>query len=218
MGCVRHRGGGRCGICRYTNEKRFLGVWLVASRFGSLPGRLGRAPSTVSREVARNDGRGRYRAHRADRAAWGRARRPQRCKLATNPKLRAEVEDKLAARWSPQQISGWLRHTYPDVEAMHVSHETIYLTLFIQARGGLKRELTQHLRTRKANRRPKGTKPPSNKGRIVDPVMISERPAAVEDRTVPGHWEGDLLMGRRQTAIGNPGGTLVPLRHALRVA
>jgi len=164
--------------------------------------RLGRAPSTVSREVARNDGRLRYRAHRADRAAWGRARRPQGCKLATNSTLRAEVEDKLAVRWSPQQISGWLRYTYPDVEAMHVSHETIYLTLFIQARGGLKRELAQHLRTRRANRRPKGTKPPSGKGRIVDPVMISERPAAVEDRAVPGHWEGDLLMGRRQTAIG----------------
>jgi len=164
--------------------------------------RLGRAPSTVSREVARNNGRLRYRAHRADRAAWGRARRPQRCKLATNPALCEVVEDKLAVRWSPQQISGWLRYTYPDVEAMHVSHETIYLTLFIQARGGLKRELTQHLRTRRVNRRPKGTKPPSGKGQIVDPVMISERPAAVEDRAVPGHWEGDLLMGRRQTAIG----------------
>ncbi len=164
--------------------------------------RLGRAPSTVTREVARNDGRLRYRAHRADRAAWQRARRPQRCKLATNPALCEVVEDKLAVRWSPQQISGWLRYTYPDVEAMHVSHETIYLTLFIQARGGLKRELAQHLRTRRANRRPKGTKPPSGKGQIVDPVMISERPAAVEDRAVPGHWEGDLLMGRRQTAIG----------------
>jgi len=167
-----------------------------------IAGRLGRAPSTVSREVARNNGRGRYRAHRADRAAWGRARRPRRCKLATNPALRAEVEDKLAVRWSPQQISGWLRHTYPEDEAMHVSHETIYLTLFIQARGGLKRELAQHLRTRRTNRRPQGTKPPSGKGRIVDPVMISERPAEVEDRAVPGHWEGDLLMGRRQTAIG----------------
>jgi IS30 family transposase len=112
------------------------------------------------------------------------------------------VEDQLAVRWSPQQISGWLRRTYPDVEAMQVSHETIYVTLFIQARGGLKRELTQHLRTRRANRRPKGTKPPSGKGKIVDAVMISERPAEVEDRAVPGHWEGDLVMGRRQTAIG----------------
>ena len=116
-----------------------------------IAGRLGRAPSTVSREVARNDGRLRYRAHRADRAAWQRARRPQGCKLATNPMLRQVVEDQLAARWSPQQISGWLRHTYPDVEAMHVSHETIYLSLFIQARGGLKRELAQHLRTRRVN-------------------------------------------------------------------
>ncbi len=164
--------------------------------------RMERAVSTISREVAGNGGRSGYRAHRADRAAWQRARRPQSCKLATNPALRAEVEDKLAIRWSPQQISGWLAHTYPGDEGMHVSHETIYLTLFIQARGGLKRELTQHLRTRRANRRPKGTKPPSGKGKIVDPVMISQRPAEVEDRAVPGHWEGDLLMGRRQTAIG----------------
>ncbi len=118
--------------------------------------RLGRAPSTVSREVARNGGRNRYRAHRADRAAWQRARRPQRCKLVTNPTLRQVVEDKLAIRWSPQQISGWLRHTYPSDEAMHVSHETIYLSLFIQARGGLKRELAQHLRTRRVNRDLKG--------------------------------------------------------------
>jgi len=168
----------------------------------TIASRLGRAASTISREVAGNGGRLRYRAHRADRAAWQRARRPQSCKLATNPALRVEVEDKLAIRWSPQQISGWLQHTYPSDEAMHVSHETIYLTLFIQARGGLKRELTQHLRTRRTNRRPKGTKPPSGKGRIVDPVMISQRPAEVEDRAVPGHWEGDLLMGRRQTAIG----------------
>ncbi len=164
--------------------------------------RLRRAVSTVSREVARNGGRDTYRAHRADRAAWQRARRPQPAKLATNERLRHVVEDLLAVRWSPQQISGWLRHTYPSDEAMHVSHETIYLTLFIQARGGLKRELTQHLRTRRANRRPKGTRPPSGKGKIVDPVMISQRPAEVEDRAVPGHWEGDLLMGKRQTAIG----------------
>ena len=125
--------------------------------------RLGRAVSTVSREVARNGGRDTYRAHRADRAAWQRARRPQPCLLATNERLRQAVEDMLAVRWSPQQISGWLRHTYPGDEAMHVSHETIYLTLFIQARGGLKRELTQHLRTRRANRRPKGTKPVSGR-------------------------------------------------------
>ena len=164
--------------------------------------RLGRAPSTLSREVARNGGRHRYRAHRADQAAWQRARRPQGCKLASNHALRAVVEELLVERWSPQQIAGRLRRTYPGDEEMHVSHETIYLTLFIQARGGLKRELTKHLRTRRANRRPKGARPPSGKGQMVDPVMISERPAAVEDRAVPGHWEGDLIMGKRQTAIG----------------
>ncbi len=144
----------------------------------------------------------RYRAHRADQAAWGRARRPQRCKLAANQALRQVVEDQLAVRWSPQQISSWLNQAYPGDQEMRVSHETIYLTLFIQARGGLKRELTGHLRTRRANRRPKGKAPVSGKGQIVDRVMISERPAAVEDRAVPGHWEGDLLMGRRQTVIG----------------
>jgi len=164
--------------------------------------RLGRAPSTISRELARSGGRAGYRAHRADRLAWQRARRPQASKLAANETLRAEVEDKLLLRWSPQQISGWLRHTYPDSQEMWVSHETIYLTLFIQARGGMKHQLTQYLRTRRANRRPAVKRPPSGKGRIVDPVMISERPAEVEDRAVPGHWEGDLIMGKRQTAIG----------------
>ncbi len=138
----------------------------------------------------------------ADREAWQRARRPQTSKLAANKPLRVEIEDKLAIRWSPQQISGWLKHTYPDDQEMWVSHETIYLTLFIQARGGLKRELTHYLRTRRATRRPAVKGPPSGKGRIVDPVMISERPPEVEDRAVPGHWEGDLLMGKRQTAIG----------------
>ena len=167
-----------------------------------IAGRLGRDPSTISRELARNGGRHRYRAHRADRLAWQRGRRPQACKLAANVTLRAEVEDKLTIRWSPQQISAWLKHTYPHRQEMWVSHETIYLTLFIQARGGMKRELTQYLRTRRANRKPKGAQPSSGKGRIVDPVMISERPAEVADRAVPGHWEGDLIMGKRQTAIG----------------
>ena len=163
---------------------------------------VGRSASTVSRELARNGGRGRYRAHRADRDAWRRARRPQSCKLADNSRLRQVVEDKLVLLWSPQQIAGWLKDAYSGDEEMRVSHETIYLTLFVQARGGLKRELSQHLRTRRANRRPKGARPSSGKGRIVDPVMISERPAEVADRAVPGHWEGDLVMGKRQTAIG----------------
>ena len=167
-----------------------------------IAGRLGRAASTVSRELARNGGRHRYRAHWADQLAWQRGRRPQACKLAANETLRAEVEDKLVLRWSPQQISGWLKHTYPHRQEMWVSHETIYLTLFIQARGGMKHQLVEYLRTRRANRKPKAAKPSSGKGRIVDPVMISERPPEVEDRAVPGHWEGDLIMGKRQTAIG----------------
>ena len=165
-------------------------------------GRLGRSGSTISRELARNGGRVGYRAHHGDRMAWQRARRPQPSKLAANQPLRGVVEEKLVLRWSPQQISRWLRHTYPESQEMWVSHETIYLTLFIQGRGALRRELTQHLRRGRANRRPAGKRAPSGKGRIVDPVMISERPAEVEDRAVPGHWEGDLLMGKRQTAIG----------------
>jgi IS30 family transposase len=158
--------------------------------------------STIAREVARNGGRHRYRAHRADRAAWRRARRPKPAKLAEHRELRAVVEEKLADCWSPQQIARWLRRTYPEHQEMQVSHETIYLSLFIQGRGALRRELAQCLRTGRAYRRPKTKRDPTGKGRIVDPVMISERPAEADDRAVPGHWEGDLLMGKRQTAIG----------------
>ena len=164
--------------------------------------RLGRAPSTVCREVARNGGRRRYRALRADRAALRRACRPKTAKLAVNTELRAVVEEKLTEWWSPQQISGWLSDTYPGVEEMWVSHETIYLSLFVQGKGALRHELTRCLRTRRAIRRPATRRAPTGKGQIVDPVMISERPAEVEDRAVPGHWEGDLLMGKRMTAIG----------------
>jgi len=164
--------------------------------------RLGRAPSTVCREVARNGGRRQYRALRADRAALRRAHRPKTAKLADNSVLRAVVEDKLAEWWSPQQISGWLGDAYPGVEEMRVSHETIYLSLFVQGKGALRHELTRCLRTGRAIRRPATRRAPTGKGQIVDPVMISERPAEVEDRAVPGHWEGDLLMGKRMTAIG----------------
>ncbi len=167
-----------------------------------IAGRLGRAPSTVCREVARNGGRGRYRALRADRAAWRRAWRPKTAKLAVNTGLRAVVEEKLALWWSPQQISGWLKEAYPGVEEMWVSHETIYLSLFVQGRGALRHELAQCLRTRRAIRRPRTKRAPTGKGQIREPVMISERPAEAEDRAVPGHWEGDLLMGKRMTAIG----------------
>ncbi len=164
--------------------------------------RLGRAPSTVCREVARNGGRGGYRALRADRAALRRACRPKTAKLAVNTRLRGVVEEKLTEWWSPQQISGWLTDTYPGVEEMWVSHETIYLSLFVQGKGALRHELTRCLRTRRAIRRPATRRAPTGKGQIKDPVMISERPAEVEDRAVPGHWEGDLLMGKRMTAIG----------------
>ncbi len=164
--------------------------------------RLGRSASTVSREVARNGGRSGYRAHRADLAAVWRARRPKRCKLAANPRLAYAVEEKLGEWWSPQQISGWLKEAYPDDPEMWVSHETIYLTLFVQGRGALKHELSQCLRTHRAIRRPAVKRVPTGKGQIREPVMISERPAEANDRAVPGHWEGDLLMGRRQTAIG----------------
>ena len=196
---VRHRS--RRHLSQREREEISRGV-AAGESLRVIAGRLKRAPSTISRELGRNGGRDRYRAHQADRAAWQRGRRPQRCKLATHESLREVVEEKLAVQWSPQQISGWLRRTYPGVEAMQVSHETIYLTLFIQARGGLRRELSQHLRTHRANRRPKIKRPPSGKGQIVDPVMISQRPAEVADRAVPGHWEGDLVMGKRQTAIG----------------
>lgn len=168
----------------------------------SIAVRLGRSASTVSREVARNGGRSGYRALRADRAAYRRARRPKVCKLAANPTLSLAVEEKLGQWWSPQQISGWLKETYPSSPEMWVSHETIYLTLFVQGRGALKHELTQCLRTHRAMRRPTKKRAPTGKGQIRNPVMISERPAEAEDRAVPGHWEGDLLMGRRQTAIG----------------
>ncbi len=163
--------------------------------------RLGRAASTVSREVAGNGGRVRYRAAQAHQTSRHRAQRPKPAKLASNHRLRTVVEDKLERWWSPLQISRWLLEQYPDDEEMRVSHETIYQSLFIQGKGALRKELWRCLRTGRAIRRPQG-RPKSTKGQIRDMVMISERPAEVEDRAVPGHWEGDLLMGKRQTAIG----------------
>jgi len=163
--------------------------------------RLGRASSTVSREVASNGGPRKYRATTAHRASRHRARRPKPAKLATNHRLREVVEEKLEGWWSPLQISRWLYDQYPGDEEMRVSHETIYQSLFIQGKGALSKELWRCLRTGRATRRPQG-RPASTKGQIRNMVMISERPAEVEDRAVPGHWEGDLLMGRRQTAIG----------------
>ena len=163
--------------------------------------RLGRAASTVSREVAGNGGQQRYRAAVAHRASRHRAQRPKPAKLATHLRLQAVVEEKLELWWSPRQISRWLVEAYPSDEEMRVSHETIYQSLFIQGKGALRKELWRCLRTGRATRRPQG-RPKSTKGQIRDMVMISQRPPEVEDRAVPGHWEGDLLMGKRQTAIG----------------
>ncbi len=162
---------------------------------------MGRSPSTVSREVARNGGREGYRAGEADEAAWGRARRPKAAKLAINAALRKVVEDKLELKWSPEQIAGWLGHIYPDCEPMRISHETIYLSLFVQARGALRRELTAHLRSGRTTRRPQGRPAAQGQGQLSDKLMISQRPAEADDRAVPGHWEGDLLLGKRPTAI-----------------
>ena len=163
---------------------------------------LGRAPSTVSREVARNGGSGPYRAEASDRQAWRRALRPKACKLATHPHLRRIVDTQLRHNWSPQQIAGWLKSTHPEDEAFRVSHETIYRTLFVQTRGALKKELIEHLRTHRPIRRSRhATAKADTRGRIPDTVSISERPANVEDRAVPGHWEGDLLCGSRNSYI-----------------
>jgi IS30 family transposase len=166
-----------------------------------LAARLGRAPSTVSRELARNGGRGRYRAQVADAAAYRRAQRPKAAKLVTEPRLRAVVEAKLALRWSPEQIAGWLPLAYPSDPVMRVSHETIYLSLFVQGRGALRRELQRCLRTGRAMRYPQGKRLPQGRGQLRDVVLISERPAEAEDRAVPGHWEGDLLLGKRPSAV-----------------
>ena len=168
----------------------------------AIAARLGRALSTVTRELNRHGGRRGYRAAEADRRASEWARRPQRCKLARNQALREAVAAKLEEDWSPQQISGWLKISFPHDETMRVSHETIYLTLFVQARGALKRELTAHLRRSRSIRRPLAAKGGNvGQGQIVDAVSIRERPAEAEDRAIPGHGEGDLLSGAGNSHI-----------------
>ena len=163
---------------------------------------LERAPSTISRELQRNGGLERYRASQADQAAWDRAQRPKACKLVEDRCLAGVVASKLQALWSPEQVAGWLKRTYPNDETRRVSHETIYRSVFIQARGALKKELLQHLRRTRAMRRSRHhTQKTDNHGRITDAVSISERPAATDDRAVPGHWEGDLLFGNRDSQI-----------------
>src|SRR5271154_3527597 len=164
--------------------------------------RMTRAASTVSREVRRHGDRPAYRAHDADRQAWVSALRPKRCLLAMNRKLRDIVASKLILDWSPEQISGWLKNRYPNDESMRVSHETIYRSLFVQARGVLKKELMDHLRSKRRMRRSRHfSEHGHSRGQIVDAISIRERPAEAEDRAIPGHWEGDLLAGGKNSYI-----------------
>ena len=163
---------------------------------------LRRAPSTISREVRHNGGRTGYRAARSDRAAWDRTRRPKPCKFACRPAFCRTVSVKLELKWSPQQIAGWLKREHPDDEHRRVSHETIYRSLFIQTRGVLKKELLAHLRATRAIRRSRhASLKCDGLGQIQDAISIRERPAAVEDRTIPGHWEGDLIAGSRNSYV-----------------
>jgi IS30 family transposase len=173
----------------------------VGDSLRAIAGRLDRSPSTISREVKANGGRGSYRAHVADRAAWRRALRPKPGKLAGSDVLRWLVEAGLERRWSPQQIAGWLRRSFPDRPELWVSHETIYQSLYVQARGALRKELTTYLRRGHPTRRPRGYSTYNGQGRLRGVLNISERPAEAEDRAVPGHWEGDLLYGKRMTAV-----------------
>jgi IS30 family transposase len=164
--------------------------------------RLDRAASTVSREISRHGGGPAYRAHVADDHAWDSALRPKKCLLAVNRKLRNIVASKLILDWSPEQISGWLKTQYPNDESLRVSHETIYRSLFIQARGVLKKELMDHLRSKRRMRRSQHSHIfRDSRGQIVDAISIRERPAEVEDRAIPGHWEGDLLSGAKNSYI-----------------
>jgi IS30 family transposase len=193
----------RSTLALTLTEREEVSRALAAGRsIRSIASQLGRAPSTISREIQRNGGQQWYRASRADQAAWDRAQRPKTCKLVKNRRLARVVAGKLQSQWSPEQIAGWLKRTYPADETHQVSHETIYRSLFIQARGALKKELLQHLRRTRAMRRSRHhTQKTANHGRIVDAVSISERPAATEDRALPGHWEGDLLFGDRNSQI-----------------
>jgi IS30 family transposase len=193
----------RSRLALSLSEREEISRGIVAARsIRSMARFLGRSPSTVSREVRRNGGYGQYRAALADDRAWGSARRPKRCKLAKQPWLRRVVARKLGLNWSPEQIAGWLKRAHPGDGANQVSHETIYRSLYVQARGVLKKELLQHLRSKRTIRRSKEARRKGvGRGQITDMVSISERPASVEDRAVPGHWEGDLLSGLKNSYI-----------------
>src|SRR5216684_1430249 len=191
----------RAPIALALEEREEISRGIAAGRsIRRIAARLGRAPSTVTREVRRHGGRSAYRASEADSDAWDRALRPKPCRLASCPELRWRVAQKLALQWSPEQISGWLKREFPADEGMQLSHETIYRSLFVQTRGVLKKELMAHLRTARQMRQAKGGTTKSRPlGQLVDTVSIRERPAEAEDRAVPGHWEGDLLSGANNT-------------------
>ena len=184
-------------------EREEISRGIAANHTASqIAARLGRPTCTITREIKRNGGTDAYRAKEADALAWERARRPKPCRLSLSRKLRFAVAGKLREQWSPEQIAGWLKQEFPMDLGMHVSHETIYRTLFVQARGALRKELIAHLRMAKRLRRPNGVPRSSGRrGQIVDAISIRERPAEVEDRAVPGHWEGDLLCGGRNSYI-----------------
>ena len=202
-GGVRPRSRERAERCLAAAEREEISRGLARGEsFRAIARQIGRSRTTVVREVNRNGGRRGYRAQAADAAAWRRARRPKPSKLALNVPLRAMVTEKLKRNWSPEQITRWLRRAYPDDASMQVSHETIYLSLFVQSRGALKRELCDHLRSRRRVRRPPAQRAKhQGQGKIPEMVMISERPAEVSDRAVPGHWEGDLLLGLKPSGI-----------------
>ncbi len=202
-GGIRPRERHRCDFALTLSEREEISRGVVEGRsIRSIAASLKRAASTVSREIRRNGGLEGYRASCADQAAWDRAVRPKVCKLVRNRALAKLVASKLRLEWSPEQIAGWLKHTYPDDKDHQVSHETIYRSLFIQARGALKKELMEHLRRTRGMRRSRHhTQKTPTHGQITDAVSISERPAAAEDRAVPGHWEGDLLFGSKNSQI-----------------
>ncbi len=202
-GGIRPRPRSRSRLALTLAEREEISRGMVAGQsLRAIAASLCRAPSTVSREINRNGGRRRYRASKADEAAWNRARRPKTCKLVENRALAGVVARKLRGFWSPEQIAGWSKYAYPDDENFQVSHETIYKSLFIQARGALKKELLQHLRRTRTMRRGRGhTQKTTTHGRITGTVSIRERPASVEDRAVPGHWEGDLIIGSNNSQI-----------------
>jgi len=202
-GGIRPRGRMRSSRALSLAEREVISRGLASQlSMRTIAAQLDRSPSTVSREIHRNGGYASYRASLAEEAAWQRALRPKVCKLADRPPLARIIAVKLQRNWSPEQIAGWLKQQYPDQESHHVSHETIYKSLFIQARGVLKKELLACLRTQRVARRSKhATKKDKGQGKIVDAVPISERPASVEDRAVPGHWEGDLIEGSNRSYI-----------------